>query len=96
MRSVGRKLTPITEVARKFDGDLVSRPDIREAKVVPEIQRFYSPMMELQVGISAPLDIEASDPLDRPLWYKFFSRFGDVFLEKSIWFIGRCQPGRRK
>ena len=83
IRNAGRDLMPISEVARQFDRDLVSRPEMDGAKVAPEIRRFESLAREFQVGVSVPLEVEASDPLERPLWYKFFSRAGEVLLKEG-------------
>lgn len=83
MRNAGRELISITEIARHFDRDLVSKPETMEVKVAPEIRRFYSPAIKFQVGVNVPLEVEAFDPLKRPLWYKFFSRFGEVLLEEG-------------
>jgi len=83
MRNAGRDLVPVAEVAYQFDKDLASRPKTVGVKVVPEIRRFQSPALEFRVRVSAPLEVEASDPLERPLWYKFFSPSGDVLLEEK-------------
>jgi hypothetical protein len=83
MRNAGRDLVPISKIARWFNRDLVSRPETEGVKVVPEIRRFHTTAPELQVGASAPLEVEAADPQHRPLWYKFFSRHGEVLLEEG-------------
>lgn len=83
VRNAGRNLAPITEIASQFDRDLASRPETEEGKVVPDIVRFQSIARELQVGVSTPLEVEAVDPLERPLWYKFFSSHGEVLLEEG-------------
>ncbi len=93
VRNAGRDLVPITGIARLFDQDLASRPETPGAKVVPEIQRFHSAATDLKVGVSAPLDVQASDPLDRPLWYKFSSHSGEVLLEEGHLTYRPASPG---
>jgi hypothetical protein len=83
VRNADRALVPVTDSARQFDTDLISKPETVGVKVVPEIQRFYSPATEFRVGVNVPLEVEASDPLERPLWYKFFSSSGEVLLEEG-------------
>jgi hypothetical protein len=83
VRNAGRRLVPVTDLARQFDQDLIARPVTEGVKVVPEIKRFEAPLGAAQVGRSVRLEVEAEDPLERPLWFKFFSRPGEVRLEEG-------------
>ncbi|MDX1615247.1 MAG: hypothetical protein R3300_13115 [Candidatus Promineifilaceae bacterium] len=81
MRNASRPLVAIPEIAGRFDDFLVGRPELEGAQVVPAIRRFQSAAKELEVGINAPLEAEAIDPLERPVWYKFFADRGEILLE---------------
>jgi hypothetical protein len=81
IRSAGRQVLPVTEVARQLDRELTARPEVTEARLAPDIRRFALAAPEIQVGVSVPLEIEASDPREERLWFKFFSSAGQVLLE---------------
>jgi hypothetical protein len=81
IRNVGRDLVSVNEFAQQLDLSLTSRPETEGVKVVPEIQRFQPLDEEFRTPSGVLLELEASDPLERPLWYKFFSRSGEVLLE---------------
>lgn len=83
VRNAERKHIPLSNEVRPFDEYLIRRPDDEgDQRVVPEIERFgLAEEMSPAVGASLPLELRASDPLDRPLWYKFFSSGGEVLVE---------------
>lgn len=83
VRNAGRSLVPVTEVASRFDKDLVSKKGTEGEKVVPRIHRFAIAPSSARTGVPSRLEIEATDPLQRPLWYKFFSDTGEIFLDKG-------------
>jgi hypothetical protein len=74
---------PVYENAREFDMHLISREKMKDVRVVPEFIQFETTLKKPRVHVSLPLKVEASDPLHRPLWYKFFSAFGEVCLENN-------------
>jgi len=80
-RDAGRAKAPIAEIAEAFDGDVVRKPTLEGVTVVPEIRRFELPAGEIHVGGRVVLEVEAADPLGRPLWHKFFSSPGQVRQE---------------
>lgn len=81
--SVGPQRETVGNIARKFDVNLLSKDKKESARVFPEILRFDTEVKESRVDVSQPLNVEAQDPLNRPLWYKFFSPFGEVLLEDN-------------
>ncbi len=100
LSNAGRELVPVSDIARPFDIELYSKPNIaKKAEAVPGIQRFKTTRMDIRVGESVPLEIEASNlpiletfiPLKRKnsaqpeqaFYYKFFSSVGEVFLEEG-------------
>lgn len=79
IRNAGGELTAVaTEVAPGFDRLLYERPEADEKKAPPEIARFQRG--ERRQADLEVLEIEATDPLARPLWFKFFSGKGEVLL----------------
>lgn len=83
VRNAGRELIPVTELARELDHDLASRPKMGATEVVPAIHRFSAGRTEISVSGTVSLELEASDPLGRALWFKFFSSSGKVVLEEG-------------
>ena len=83
LRNAGRQLIGMKETSSIIDKELCTEPDIDIKKVAPEIRRFHLPEKELQVGVSSPLEIEAAEPLDRPILYKFYSNNGEVLLSEK-------------
>lgn len=86
VRNAGSEPQPITDIARQLDEDISSRPETG-GQVVPEFQRFETPVTDIRVGTGVPLQVEATDPLERLLWFKFFSASGQVFeQEGQLWY----------
>ncbi|MGB2907157.1 MAG: hypothetical protein WBB73_08645, partial [Candidatus Aminicenantaceae bacterium] len=83
LRNAGRQLIDMKETSSIIDKELCSEPKIETKKVAPEIQRFHLPEKELLVGVASSLEIEAAEPLDRPILYKFFSNNGEVLLSEG-------------
>jgi hypothetical protein len=92
VRNAGRELLPVFKTAWQFDQHLIGRPDAKAQKVIPEITRFAtapqvrllpSEERKLQVGSLIGLWLDAIDPLQRPLWFKFLSRFGEVQVQEG-------------
>ena len=80
LSSCGTELFPVTDLAKRIDNYLSKDRGDDKSKVNPTIEKFLSRDSEITVGSSVQLDIGASDPLDRPLWYKFESHIGEVEL----------------
>jgi len=80
MQSAGREEVSVQTIAQGFDRDLAARPDLQKGRVVPEIRRFAMSEQDVPIQGVVRLEVEAADPLDRPLWYKFYSSNGEVFL----------------
>jgi hypothetical protein len=81
VRNAGPEVASMRNLAAELERHLAGRPE-PGGKVVPEIQIFAG--AELRPGAAlAPLVLEASDPLDRPLWFKLFSRSGEVQQERD-------------
>ncbi len=83
IQNAGRELVAVDDVARRIDSELIIRPDRREVRVVPEIRRFEVAAAQGAAREGVLLEVEAADPLDRPLWYKFFSPSGEVLLAEG-------------
>lgn len=81
LRNAGRDLSPVGEIAQDFDGYLVQRPEVDTEKVAPRIDDFAFADKEPKPGVSMPLRLDAADPLERPLMYKFYSSSGELLLE---------------
>jgi hypothetical protein len=79
----GAKVVPVGGLARQFDEDLSSRPDVSKGPVLPTIHRFELLVGEVRREREIPLDVNASDPMGRPLTLKFFSDTGDVLLREG-------------
>jgi hypothetical protein len=80
-RNAESDLVPVADVARQFDQYLAVRPAVGVGAVLPQIQRFEARVVDEPTRVSVPLELEAADPLDRPLWFAFFSPSGRVLLE---------------
>jgi hypothetical protein len=82
--NAGLEPVPLREHAARYDAGLVSRPTARRVAGAPVIRRFAGAAMEAEApAAGVPLEVEASDPLGRALWYKFFTRSGEVRLERD-------------
>ncbi len=78
LRNAGQETIPVADFARRFDQDLTRRPESETATGHPIIRRFQAANEVVRTGTSVPLDVEASDPRNRPVYYKFFSGLGEV------------------
>jgi len=96
IRNADRDLISVFEIAHQFDQDLCRRPAILEKGVNPEIEHFTSPTSNVAMGSNALLDIEATDPLGRPLWFKFFSELGEVKFEARQLVYQPISPGEER
>src|SRR5205823_2070603 len=76
VRNAGPEVISMRTVASELERHLAGRPE-PNGKIVPEIQIFAGGQLGPDAAI-APLALEASDPLGRPLWFKLFSRTGEV------------------
>ena len=76
----GRKLVPVAPLAAHLDETLTAHPQPAEGQVSPQIRRFTTGTETARVGDQLPLEVEAADPLGRPLWFKFFSSTGEFRL----------------
>lgn len=81
--NAGRRVVPVVDIARRFDEELVKKPEIGIATIAPQIRRFASPTKDLKVKGSAALEVDAIDPLQRAVWYKFYSRSGEVLVKEG-------------
>lgn len=83
LRNAGKDLIPVSGVAQDLDRHLVQRPAVDTEKVAPRIDDFAFADREPKPGVSMPLRLDAADPLERPLMYKFYSSSGEVLLEEN-------------
>jgi hypothetical protein len=80
IRNGGREVVEVAEPARALDEWIWARPQER-GPVPPEISRLEPGVPELTLGRPVQLDVQATDPLGREVWLKFFSRFGEIRFE---------------
>ncbi len=80
-RDAGLQHHPVAEVARRLDESIKSKSSSRESGVVPSMRRFVVITKEPSVGDAVVLEIEAVDPLQRPVWFKFFARSGELSID---------------
>lgn len=79
LRNAGAELVSVSQSARLLDGMLVDRPAVG-GTVVPEITRFAAVSPPV-AGRDTPLDVQATDPLGRRLWFKLYTQAGEVRVE---------------
>ena len=77
-----RKVVRVCDYAKQFDQDLIKTEDFREEKVKPEIVTFN---VKNRFSFQEPtkLDLEAQDPLNRRIWFKFVAPLGEIQLKKG-------------
>jgi len=81
VRSVGRDTVSVEDPARRLDGLFTERPRPTEHPVNPTIRSFEVDKPVISRGERVALHVRASDPLERPLWYQFFTNLGEFFIE---------------
>jgi hypothetical protein len=72
---------PVADIAAKLDRYIARRPrpsPMPGFAPPPVIERFTPATEDFQVDSDVPLTVTAADPTGRHLWYKFFSRRGEV------------------
>lgn len=92
-RNAARQMAPIPDLADQFDKYLTGRPELEGTAVTPEIQRFEPTAKEIEAGRDVPLEVDASDPLGRPVWYKFFADKGEVLAEDGTLYYRPAEAG---
>ena len=93
VRAAGGSHESVAAVARQLEVHLRTRPDAG-GRVVPDIDRLAAGT-ELPDG-AVPISAEARDPLDRPLWFKFFSSGGEVLMRDGQLVFRPYGPGRHE
>lgn len=87
---VGRNLISVRNDAQLLDEQFTSMPIQEKNDVNPKILLFEVPKdLDISVTQEIPLELEAKDPLERQIWFKFFSRTGEVTTrnEKELIYI---------
>ncbi len=79
-RNAGRELVSVIDDARRLDEQLTSRPAAGQG-VTPSISRFELTVGEARVGEPVTVQLEAADPLGRPVWFKVFAAGGQLRAE---------------
>jgi hypothetical protein len=80
VQTAGRELVSVGEVAGGLDAELTRRPSPDDHPVAPTLERVVV-AGDAKAGERVRIVLDASDPLGRPLWFKFFSTLGEVVLE---------------
>jgi hypothetical protein len=83
MQNGGSRIVPLTELAIWLDKILSGPPEPVQGQVAPQVQRFSPLAEELKAGVGIPFNVEAVDPLGRPVWYMLFSPNGVFHLESG-------------
>ncbi len=83
LRHAGRGMVPISDIARRFDKALTRRPDTTAVAHAPVFKTVEPLNDNIQVGVDMPLTVEAYDPLDLPVWYKFYAYSGEVYARND-------------
>jgi hypothetical protein len=83
MQNGGSRIVPLTEQAIWLDKILSGPEEPVQGQVVPQVQRFAPLAEELKAGVGIPFNVEAVDPLGRPVWYMLFSPNGEFHLESG-------------
>jgi hypothetical protein len=92
LRNAGSETVPVQQFAVALDEDLTSRPEAG-GTVVPEIRRFEPLEQQYRADTGGPLALEASDPLNRPLRFKFYSSGAELVLEEGTPVLRPISPG---
>jgi hypothetical protein len=77
VRNAGPEVVAVGDAAQQVDAELIARPP-KSGDVVPQIARFEAGHV---AGGDVRLEVDVSDPLDRPVWLKLFTRGGAVARE---------------
>jgi hypothetical protein len=65
--------------ANQLDRYMIRKPRRSDTEEnAPAIEHFAPETEDLQVGLDVPLTMTATDPSSQHLWYRFFSRTGEV------------------
>lgn len=81
IRNAGRDLVPASDLAARFDQELISKPEATDEQAAPEIRKFQTMEKEIQVGKEAGLELEALARTAQPIWYKLFASSGEFRAE---------------
>lgn len=96
IHNVGNRDISVVDIAKKIDELFVSRPRLSGRGVIPEIELFSSERKVAKVNRVITLNIKAKDPLDRPLWYKFMTDQGELFVrDEKVCFSSKI-PGHQE
>ncbi|MFH2111422.1 MAG: hypothetical protein ABIJ47_09210 [Candidatus Bathyarchaeota archaeon] len=91
--SVGAQEVSVIKFANYIDDLFTSRPEVAEVGVLPKIEVFTPKSLKIKIAQRVSLRVDARDPLDRRLWYKFFVDRGELYIEDGIVFYTSKEPG---
>ena len=80
--NAGSNLISVQETAHQLDLSLLKRPTVQIMEQSPRISVF-NVEIEVKPGVDFPLNVKASDPLEKKFFYKFYSNTGEVLIEKD-------------
>lgn len=90
LNSIGNKDIPVNEVADIIDEQFYSQPKPVEKVIGPLIEKFSVTDRKKSVTNNEAINLEiaATEPLNKPIWFKFFADQGEFFRENDqIFFI---------
>lgn len=91
--SVGTHDVLVRKFAEYIDSLFMSRPDVTEVGVPPKIEGFAPESLSVKIAQRVSLRVDAKDPLNRRLWYKFFVDSGELYIEDNIVFFRSDESG---
>lgn len=91
--SVGAQDVLVRKFAEYIDSLFTSRPDVTEVGVPPKIEAFAPESLSVKIAQRVSLRVDAKDPLNRRLWYKFFVDRGELYIEDNIVFFRSDESG---
>jgi len=83
IHSVGKRDVSVVDVAKQTDKLFLTKPQLSEKGVVPEIESFSAETTTAKIDEIVTLNIKARDPLDRRLWYKLMVDQGEFLVRNE-------------
>lgn len=81
--NASRNVVHVIKIARRFDKKLISKIKVKPVNNMPIFQKF-DVILEKKFRDFIPLDVKVVDPQKRSVWFKFFSKSGEVFLQEKL------------
>lgn len=96
MRNAGPELVPLAEIARRFDAFIAARPTRTGTGQPPRIDSFEARAGRAGTRPIALLDLIASHPRARPVWFRLFATDGNFGTRDGAVAWVPAHPGRHE